>query len=357
MLLFLLKKREIDDNIGNRKKLYLEEVKGIRMNKVMEEIKYAVAKFIERRLIVSRELQVLSYGEDNLFDVDCFITLALQYDNLLKDLYLRHQKGMDITIIKNDERLSMLEATKALKYNLQSEKIWKAKLTDDNIKDIVSLLYRYFDIIDFNSFRKKRENYNENAFLRDVLEYIRNNDEKNYADLANRYLEYFSARATVGFNNAISGCISIGYLDLIVLSNGEGIKVFEVTNDDKVTIPYDENNDYFLKADEIIFGYTLINGEKVLMPVRKIDDRKYYAFIYGKQIFAEDEEVNDAKIVPYKSLKTILEEKGLTEYYQDVYGNYDFMRLLNLISNCENDLSIFKGDMYLLDEEVIKKVL
>lgn len=314
-------------------------MKGVKnVDNLKEEIKEAVSKFIERRLILSRELQGLRYGIEELFSLDAYITLAIQYDNLLESLYAKRKNGEEeIVFEKEGQEISMYDAVKALKKNLRNEKIWKVEFMDSNIKDIVNLIKRYFDIIDLSKFGAVAEVTNENFFLRGVLSYIRDNDEKKYADLADRYMHFFYAQDTVGFNRIISGSISVGYSDLINISNGENQTIFRVNENKQIVTAYNEDNDYFLMGKDIIFGLSIINGEETYVPVRTVIKDgvvKYHPFLYTNQLFDESKDVCENKIFPYQTLKELLKIAGLEEYYEDVYKSHDFMELMDLVRNC-----------------------
>lgn len=302
------------------------------MSNLNEEIKRAVSKFIEKRLIVSRDLQRKQFKNEELFEIDTYLTLSHQYDNLLSDLYERYENGEDVTIEKDGIKTSMIDGVKALKKDLRREKVWKAIFSDDNIKDIVQLVNRYFDIADIS---KKAECCNENFFLRGALRYISENDKDNYyRDLAKHYIDFFYAQDTAGFNKNISGRISFGYSHLISLSNIQDKVLFQVSEDLDITTNYQETLDYLLLGEDIIFGLTIINGKETLVSVVKvvIDGlTKYIPFIYCDDVLEESQVVEENKITPYKTLKELLFENGLGEYYEDVYSRYDFIDLLDLI--------------------------
>lgn len=305
------------------------------VDKLREEVKNAVSTFIEKRLTLSRELQDLRYKEEELFDLDVYITLAKQYDNLLEDLYKKRKRGEEETILEKDgQEILMYDAVKALKKNLRSEKIWKARFSDDNIKDIINLVRHYFDIIDFSKFGEHAESTNENFFLRGVLSYIRDYDKEEYAIKASRYLDFFYAQDKAGFNNTVSGCISIGYNNLIDLSNADNNIVFTVNNDKEITVPYSEEKDYFLFGNDIVFGLQIINGKNTLIPARKIiRDGKvmYNPFLYGDLEFEESDQICEDKLFVYYTLKDLLYSVGLESYYEKVYKIYDFMELVDAI--------------------------
>lgn len=305
------------------------------VDKLKDEIKNAVSKFIERRLKYSCELQEEYYSKDDLFDLDVYITLNRQYEKLLEDLYKKRQDGKEEKVLeKNGQEVLMFDAVKALRKNLCDDKIWKVRLLDENIEEIIFLVKRYFDIIDFSEFENKAEACNENFFLRGILVYIRDNDKKEFATKADRYLEYFCAQERVGFDDAISGHINIGYDNLITLSNADNKIVFMVNNDKEVSIPYNEEQDYFLKGEDIVFGLRLVNGRETLIPARKIirDDKVIYnSFLYGDYDLEESSTVCSDKFCFCYTLKDLLSSADLEEYYESVYNVKSFIELTEAI--------------------------
>lgn len=311
-------------------------MKGVKnVDKIKDEIKDTVAKYIEKRLIVSRELQSMRYSKEELFDLDVYITLDMQYENLLGSLYEKHKNGEEETVLEKDgKQVLMYDAVKALRKNLHNEKVWKAQFSDNNIKDIVDLIKRYFDIIDLFEFGKIAEVTNENFFLRGILYYIRDNDVKEYSDKADRYMKFFYAQERAGFNTTIGGRISIGYGNLIDITNIDNRTIFKVSSDHKVSVHYNEEKDYFLMGRDIFFGLQIINDKETLIPVRKINrDGKitYNPFIYGDYELEEADEICEDKIYIYYSLSNLLKAADLESYYENVYNMYDFTQLMDFV--------------------------
>lgn len=316
--------------ISYQELLVMKEVED--MTNINEKIKESVSNFIQKRLIVSRELQSKKYREEELFDLDSYVTLSNQYENLLRDLYKRHENGEDITIEKDGEEMSMIQAVRSLKKNFRNEKSSKVQMSDSNIKDIITLINRYFDIADIS---KNAECCNENFFLRGVLCYIRDNDPNQVnRDLAERYIPFFYAQDYAGFDKKISGRVSFGYQHLISLSSCDDKVLFKVDEDSNIVIEYDENKDYFLLGKDIIFGLMMVNGKETLVSVIKtfVDGKfKYIPFVYNDEFYEETDTVCDDKIKPYKTLKELLDEQNLSDYYEDVYCMRDFIEILDLI--------------------------